>query len=374
MRLFAYRRFPVAFLFIWLVIIFVAVTYFMSKGPQCDGYANELEAVKLQVRQLAEMNDRLQELVRKNNAKKHTQDDSKDKAVPKDKVFNNQDISSDNLQQQQTISYEREKVRRRIANGAKEVWYFINAQLKKMLADNNELRFKIDDILSYVMNQTHALQIDTQVLGDINGLKEIRHQKLTQLKQMLIQRLDNLQNPADCSKSRRLLCKLNKGCGYGCQMHHAVYCLIVAYATKRTLLLDTNGWRYMPRNGWNGYYKPLSPSCSVTSEGQATQWDGHQDSDLVVYLPISDSITRRPPYLPLAVPKDMSETLLTHHGHPFVWFVGHMMRYLLRWQPTTTNFLEDKKKTLKFEHPIVGYIITVLYITMSDGLVITSIY
>lgn len=353
MRLFTYRRFPVAFLFIWLVIIFVAVTYFMSKGPQCDGYANELDAVKLQVKQLAEMNDRLQELVRRNNAQKRAQDDTKDKPVP-DKVNNNQEISVDGQKQKQILSVEREKVRRRIANGAKEVWYFINAQLKKMVADNKELRFTINDILSYVINQTNALQIDAQTLGDIDGLKELRHQKLTQLKQLLIQRLDNLQNPADCSKSRRLLCKLNKGCGYGCQMHHAVYCLIVAYATKRTLLLDTNGWRYMPRNGWNGYFKPMSPGCKIADDGIATQWDGHKDSDLVVYLPISDSITRRPPYLPLAIPKDMSETLLTYHGHPFVWFVGHMMRYLLRWQPTTTNFLEEKKKKLEFGHPIVG--------------------
>ncbi|EDV29440.1 uncharacterized protein TRIADDRAFT_49632 [Trichoplax adhaerens] len=192
------------------------------------------------------------------------------------------------------------------------------------------------------------------MLGDIDGLKEVRHKKLNQLKQLLTDRLDTLQSPADCSKARKLLCKLNKGCGYGCQMHHAVYCLIVAYATKRTLLLDTNGWRYMPQNGWEGYFKPLSTNCKIGSESQASPWDGHNDADLLVHLPISDGITRRPSYLPLAIPKDMSETLLTYHGHPFVWFVGHMMRYLLRWQSTTQNFIDDKKKELKFDKPIVG--------------------
>ncbi|KAG7258567.1 hypothetical protein CRUP_037430 [Coryphaenoides rupestris] len=27
-------------------------------------------------------------------------------------------------------------------------------------------------------------------------------------------------NPADCSKARKLVCNINKGCGYGCQLHH----------------------------------------------------------------------------------------------------------------------------------------------------------
>lgn len=28
-----------------------------------------------------------------------------------------------------------------------------------------------------------------------------------------------LQNPSDCSKARKLVCSLNKGCGFGCQVN-----------------------------------------------------------------------------------------------------------------------------------------------------------
>ena len=32
--------------------------------------------------------------------------------------------------------------------------------------------------------------------------------------------LERSQNPADCSKAKFIVCSFNKGCGFGCQMHH----------------------------------------------------------------------------------------------------------------------------------------------------------
>ena len=54
-------------------------------------------------------------------------------------------------------------------------------------------------------------------------------------------RLHHLQNPKDCSSARKLVCSLSKACGFGCQMHHAMYCFIVAYGTERTLILQSGG-------------------------------------------------------------------------------------------------------------------------------------
>ena len=34
------------------------------------------------------------------------------------------------------------------------------------------------------------------------------------------------------------MCNLNKGCGYGCQIHHLVYCFIIAYG--KILKAETN--------------------------------------------------------------------------------------------------------------------------------------
>ena len=51
-------------------------------------------------------------------------------------------------------------------------------------------------------------------------------------------RLNALQNPSkSCSDVKRLSCNINKGCGYGCEIHHAMHCFHVAYALGRPLIL-----------------------------------------------------------------------------------------------------------------------------------------
>ena len=58
---------------------------------------------------------------------------------------------------------------------------------------------------------------------------------------MMQRRLHHLQNPKDCSSARKLVCSLTKACGFGCQMHHTMYCFMVAYASERTLILQSEG-------------------------------------------------------------------------------------------------------------------------------------
>ena len=58
---------------------------------------------------------------------------------------------------------------------------------------------------------------------------------------LMQRRLHHLQNPKDCDSARKLVCSLTKPCGFGCQMHHVMYCFIVAYATERTLILKSEG-------------------------------------------------------------------------------------------------------------------------------------
>lgn len=47
-----------------------------------------------------------------------------------------------------------------------------------------------------------------------------------------------------------------QSCGFNCQLHHIVYCLIVAYSTQRVLVLDMKNWSY--RDIWLNYFLPLS--------------------------------------------------------------------------------------------------------------------
>ncbi|CAG9788403.1 unnamed protein product [Diatraea saccharalis] len=63
----------------------------------------------------------------------------------------------------------------------------------------------------------------------------------------------------------------SSGCGFGCQLHHIVYCLIFAYATERTLILNSKGWRYNNK-GWDYVFYPISDSCTSAYDDKVIQW------------------------------------------------------------------------------------------------------
>ena len=144
--------------------------------------------------------------------------------------------------------------------------------------------------------------------------------------------LIQLQNPQDCSKAKKITCTM-KSCGFGCQMHHILYCLITAYATNRTLVINSNGWSYNNK-GLDAYFKPLSDSCT-SIDGPITYWSGDlktkQNDSLVFQIPESylfkgeDSA-----FLPLSVPKKYLERISLFHGDPFVWWSGQILSYLMR--------------------------------------------
>lgn len=81
------------------------------------------------------------------------------------------------------------------------------------------------------------------------------------------------QNPKNCKKAKKVVCNLSKGCGYGCQLHHVVYCLITAYAMERTLVLESKGWRYAS-GGWESVFLPLSSTCMDRQGQTARHWSG----------------------------------------------------------------------------------------------------
>ena len=51
-------------------------------------------------------------------------------------------------------------------------------------------------------------------------------------------RLNALQNPSKpCKDVQRVTCNINKGCGYGCEIHHVMHCFHIAYALGRPMFL-----------------------------------------------------------------------------------------------------------------------------------------
>lgn len=88
-----------------------------------------------------------------------------------------------------------------------------------------------------------------------------------ELTSVMRRRIVFLQNPPDCASARKLVCRVAKSCGFGCQIHHVSFCFIMAYATKRTLILDSAKWKYSP-NGWNAVFQSVSSTCTEIPSGE----------------------------------------------------------------------------------------------------------
>lgn len=80
---------------------------------------------------------------------------------------------------------------------------------------------------------------------------------------------------------------------------------------------------------------------------------GDKDSQ-IVNLPIIDIIHPKPPCLPPVIPDDLAPRLTVLHGDPIVWWVGQILKYILRPKEATKNLLYGYEKTLEFKKPIVG--------------------
>ena len=200
-----------------------------------------------------------------------------------------------------------------------------------------------------------------------------RYKQLELLSNYIQNRIHELQNPKDCKTTQKIVCTLNKGCGFGCQIHHLSYCMVIALATKRTLILNSQNWRYANKihgsstakssssSLWELAFQPLSHTCLNDSGSPRTNWlnsidhnHHHPRNVQVIDLPILDSLRPRPPYLPLTIPQEISNELTTLHGSPFVWFIGQILRYIMKPSDEIEQFLSMKRSKFNFKHPIVG--------------------
>lgn len=251
-------------------------------------------------------------------------------------------------------STEFEVTRRSIITGVTEMWYYLGHELKKLKSvfQDDPNKTKVQKIMDMGADYERTIIHNLRNLSDMDGLREWRVKEEQSLSSLVQARLKYLQNPKNCNTAKKLTCNLNKGCGYGCQIHHVVYCLIMAYGTQRTLILNSKGWRYN-KEGWETVFKPISDTCTTAGGASHTVWPGTEDSP-VISLPIIDSISPHPPFLPLAVPKDISNRLIRLHGDPIVWWVGQFLKYLLRPQESLQSVIDETTTKMGFEKPIVG--------------------
>ena len=249
-------------------------------------------------------------------------------------------------------SGEYETARRAAARDTRELWYFTRARLEELAKESSSMEKKVGGLLGELETREQAVLVDLENLRASDGFEDWRLQESKSLSALVQARLHHLQNPQDCSTARKLVCNLNKGCGYGCQIHHAIYCFLVAYGTERTLVLKSKGWRYN-KKGFENVFLPLSDTCLEAEGSSRSSWPGKEDTQ-IVELPIVDSVNPRPPFLPQAVPADLVERIARLHGDPIVWWVSQFLLYMLRPQPHLTEMLDSTVAGFGLEHPIVG--------------------
>lgn len=98
---------------------------------------------------------------------------------------------------------------------------------------------------------------------------------------------------------------------------------MVAYGTERTLILKSKGWRYH-KAGWEEIFMPVSETCTTPNGASISNWPG-DDETQVLNLPIIDSLSSRPSYLPLAIPEDLAPRYICYLTLQFIFTFNVMI-------------------------------------------------
>ncbi|XP_032517976.2 alpha-(1,6)-fucosyltransferase [Danaus plexippus] len=342
MYLTKWKRAAVLLLFIW-----IAVTYLVISPLRCDSSSEEsidfqerLKTASLQLELLKQQHSNLISQIKKSSGLN----------------VNLNEIDAAEFHNGGGPSEEYENLRRRIYSNTKEIWYFINHELTKLVNDDVQPE-KVQAILDQVADRKRSLLSDQEKLPKLDGYEDWRRSEASEVSDLVQKRLKYLQNPPDCRDARKVICNLNKGCGFGCQLHHIVYCLIFAYATERTLILNSKGWRYNNK-GWEYVFHPISDTCTTAYDDKVVPWPGSiltaSYDAKVVSLPFIDSVSQKPKFLPLAVPSDLAHRIVRFNGDPSSWWIGQMLKYVLKPRAAMQKAINETIAKMNFKNPIVG--------------------
>ena len=106
--------------------------------------------------------------------------------------------------------------------------------------------------------------VDVDVVADVYDETEQNERARTEreLSILMQKRISYLQNPANCTSAKKLLCSFVKNqCGFACLIHQVVFCFIMSYATERTVVIDAAGWLYTSE-GWENAFLPVT-KCTI---------------------------------------------------------------------------------------------------------------
>jgi glycoprotein 6-alpha-L-fucosyltransferase len=122
----------------------------------------------------------------------------------------------------------------------------------------------------------------------------------------------------------------------------------MAYWMGRTLILESKPWQYN-NGGWEEIFMPMSDTCTSLEGNSYGRWEldmkdpGAVEDVQVLKLEYGTFLTFKPEVLPPVIPLDILKRLEVVHGEPHIWWVGQLMKYILRLQP----YMQDKINRVK---------------------------
>ncbi|CEF69279.1 Alpha-(1,6)-fucosyltransferase [Strongyloides ratti] len=247
-------------------------------------------------------------------------------------------------------SIKHESLLKEAIRNTREMYYFVKASLSKI---NNKI------LEEDAVERLISLNVDIKKLYNDGSLW--RSGELKKLSNFIQKKIYTLQNPKDCEKTNFMVCNLDKGCGFGCQLHHVAFCFYMALGTNRTLLFEKDGtdWRYS-KKGWESVFQPIS-NCSFEKHAKnkpSITWSGTRSmrsKNAVIKIPIIDYISPKPDFVPLALPKELSDKMIELHSFPTAYFTGQILSYAMRHNDKfEKEFLKYVEEVPFKKTPIVG--------------------
>ncbi|CAF0725864.1 unnamed protein product [Didymodactylos carnosus] len=345
------------FISIWLIGLYFILNTFHTPPSDVSRAVNDrIESLQTEVDSLRKQISKLKNNVKSDSAQVNENPDNNWKKLKNELLLVKEQLSSrKSTSPEFGPGLEYEQLRRKIEIQARELSYFTLKQLEKFDAKLSEQdKEQLKNVIDRFGDQSRLLLASIRNLTKVDGYNSWREKEAKDLSNLIQARLKKLQNPSsDCTQTKRLVCNINKGCGYGCEIHHAMHCFHIAYALGRPLILLSEGWRYNP-DGFDKIFEPLSNKCTKEMTAGSEPWGKNYESSQVIELPLIDNIHPRVNFLPMAIPEDLSQRLIKLTGHPFSWFTGQLMKYLLRPQTWLAEMIEKKREQIQFDSPVVG--------------------
>ncbi|VDM06397.1 unnamed protein product, partial [Schistocephalus solidus] len=237
----------------------------------------------------------------------------------------------------------RHKLFRQARHITREIWRLAKSQLSDSHVTASE-KLSPEDLVDWFSRMSLLLETKLAGASRVDGQAEELVTQLDVLAQTVQRRILNLQNPRDCRKARYLIATPKDSCGFGCRVHHWIYCFSVAFALNRTL--------YMSRRKELKEFLPIT-KC-VPENSPAEPFTTGDRNSQYLHCPIIDIVHSdlRPP----ALPRDLASALERLHGAPFPWFAGQLLQYLFRLKEGEfKRALEANISSLRTEAPKAGY-------------------